>query len=172
MNPKFLEKLRRRGYRKAYLRDSVTSWIVYQIQALREQREWTQGTLAKEAGTSQPAIARAEKPDYGKWNLSTLIDLAAAFDVGLQVRFVDWPTFVRWTDNVGSELYVPSFSASGFADATAAADTRARKFTVTVQSGSRSPLEISPPITTPSSNIASLPGSSTTHLISEQPSVN
>ena len=87
---------------------------MYQIEALREQRGWSQAQFGKEAGKPQSAIARAESPEYGRWNIGTLIDFANAFDVALEVRFVDWPTFIRWTARAGSELEVPSFSLEGF----------------------------------------------------------
>jgi len=115
IKPDFLEKLKRKAYRRAYLRDTVTSWIVYQLKNLREQRGWTQAKLASEAGTSQPAIARIERSDYGKWNIATLLDMADAFDVALEVRFVDWPTFTRRARDLESGLDVASFSESQFA---------------------------------------------------------
>jgi transcriptional regulator with XRE-family HTH domain len=113
-NLKFLEKLKRRPYRREYLRDAITNWLAYQIQSLREQRGWTQVDLAREAGTSQPAIARNERVDYGKWNISTLIDLANAFDVGLEVRFVPWPRFLQWTDTAAAGMEIPPFSEAAF----------------------------------------------------------
>ena len=115
INPKRLDKFKSKEYRHSYLREMTTGWIVHQVKELRTQREWSQAQLGKEMGKPQSAIARIENLDYGKWNTSTLLELAEAFDVAIEVRFVDWPTFLKSTDDTSPDIMrVPSFSLDGF----------------------------------------------------------
>lgn len=60
---------------------------------------WSQPELAKKLGTSQNAISRLEKPDYGKASLTTLKKLAAIYDVGLIVRFAPFSQLADWESN-------------------------------------------------------------------------
>jgi transcriptional regulator with XRE-family HTH domain len=110
---KLVAKLRDKAYRAAYVREHVKTWIAYQIRALREQRDWSQGTLAQEMDKPQSVVSRIEDPDYGKLSLQTLFDVAAAFDVALIVKFVDHRTFLQQTRKVGPEdMRVSSFDAA------------------------------------------------------------
>lgn len=103
IKPSKLKRLARKSYREAYLREKVTGWIVHQMKTVRQQRDWTQTDLAEAAGKAQSAIARVETPEYGKWNISTLLDIANAFDVALEVRFVDWVTFMSRSEDVSPD---------------------------------------------------------------------
>src|SRR5262249_31523322 len=62
-------------------------WIAQQIRALREQRGWTQATLAGKAQMKQSRISTLEDPNYSSWSVTTLKRLARAFDVALAVEF-------------------------------------------------------------------------------------
>ncbi len=92
-------KLHSKEYRESYVENHVRRWLAAQIRILREQegRNWTQKNLAAKLGKPQSAVSRLEDPDYGKMTVSTLLELAAAFDVALAVRFVDFPCFVEMT---------------------------------------------------------------------------
>ncbi len=115
ISPKRLDKLSSKDYRHSYLKEMTTGWIVHQIRELRNERCWSQSRLGDEASKPQSAIARIEDPDYGKWSVSTLLEIAEAFDVALQVRFVDWPSFLSSTDDSSPErMRVPSFSVEAF----------------------------------------------------------
>ena len=46
--------------------------------------------MARQAGKPQSNLHRWEDPTYGKFSLSTLIEIAAIFDVGLLARFVSF----------------------------------------------------------------------------------
>ena len=73
--------------------------MAYQIKAMRETRGWSQADLAKKASKSQSNIARLEDPDYGKFSIQTLVELADAFDVWLSVEFVSFKTGLARTAN-------------------------------------------------------------------------
>lgn len=48
-----------------------------QIKALRKEKGWSQGRLAKEVNTSQAAISMAESNDYEKLTITTLQRIAS-----------------------------------------------------------------------------------------------
>ena len=84
--------------RDAFVADQVRNRIALMVRAIREQapREWTQKQLGDAAGGKpQSVISRIENPDYGKYNLQTLLEIAAAFDVPLIVDFPEWDDWLR-----------------------------------------------------------------------------
>ena len=98
-------------YRSALVSADVRNWIAYQTRQLREDRGWSQEVLGERARTKQSAISRLEDPDYGKLTVSTLLSLASAFDVGLEVKFVSFSKFLEEYKNVSPDaMKVPSFS--------------------------------------------------------------
>ncbi len=102
--------LQDREYRQAFVSAQISSGLPFQIRTTREDRGWTQGELAERVGMSQEAISRLESFSYGKFTLSTLKRLAAAFDVALIVRFVPFSELVDWSANLTpQDLAVPAF---------------------------------------------------------------
>lgn len=113
LNDKLVEKLGKKAYRDVYIDKQVRVWISRQIRVLREQRGWSQTEFARICGKPQSVISRLEDPDYGKVSLQTLLDIRSAFDVGLQVRFVDFGTAICSTRDVSAggmsvDAYSPS----------------------------------------------------------------
>jgi transcriptional regulator with XRE-family HTH domain len=107
---KLLQRLQRKAYRRAYLAQHVRRGIAYQIRALRDQKAWKQGAFAKLLGKPQSVAHRLEDPDYGKYTLQTLLEVANVFDVALEVRFISYSSFVRNTRDVSiGSMQVPSF---------------------------------------------------------------
>lgn len=61
--------------------------------------------------TKQETLSQWENPNYGNYTLRTLKKLAAAFDVGLLVRFVPFSELIHWTVRIKPErLAPPSFT--------------------------------------------------------------
>lgn len=87
------------NFRREYKAEHARSGIAYQIRAMRDARGWSQSDLAKKAGKSQSNIARLEDPDYGKFSVQTLLEIADAFDVWLSVEFVSFKTGLARTAN-------------------------------------------------------------------------
>jgi transcriptional regulator with XRE-family HTH domain len=91
--------------------------LAFQIRSLRDREEWSQGQLAEKVGMNQNAISRLENPNYGKATITTLKRIAAAFDVGLVIRFVPFSQMVDWVSGTShideglspDSLRVPSF---------------------------------------------------------------
>ena len=106
------KRLLNKNNREAFVSACVDQTIPFQIKALRssEERNWTQQELASRAGMKQERISVCENPNYGKFSLQTLKQLAAAFDVGLIVRFAPFSELVEWESNLSPEsLNVKNF---------------------------------------------------------------
>jgi transcriptional regulator with XRE-family HTH domain len=97
MEKTFLRMKARPSARHAYLEAEVVTGLAHQIRAIRMQRGWTQNDLAKRLHTTQAAVSRLEDPSYGRYTLSTLVELAKTFDSGMQVRFVSFVTMLHET---------------------------------------------------------------------------
>jgi len=88
----------------------IKNAVAFQVAALREKRGWTQAQLGRRAEKPQNVISRIENPEYGKATIRTLLDIAAAFDVALSVRFVSFSDLLSQMRLVSPEdLAVPSF---------------------------------------------------------------
>ena len=101
------ENLSDSNFRKQFINEHVDVGIAFQIRSLRNRQEITQSDLAKLPGVKQPLVSSWENPDYGRYTLKTLKELAKAFDVGLLVRFVPFSKLVDWTVNLTSDIIAP-----------------------------------------------------------------
>ena len=105
------ESLSDEDYRNAFIDEHVGTGLAFQIRLLREDKGWTQEELAQHASKAQETISQWENPDYGRYSLNTLKQLAKAFDVGLLVRFVAFSELVEWTVDVPpTRLRPPSYT--------------------------------------------------------------
>ena len=98
-------ELRDKQYRHAFVKSQLRIGLPMMCRVLRESRGWTQPMLAKEAGMSQPRISEIERPGERNLNLETLLRLAEAYDVALQVRFVPFRCLVDDSDNTSLHKY-------------------------------------------------------------------
>lgn len=112
LSDKLLAKLSKKDYRDLYMDQTVRSWLARQVRVLREDRGWSQQDLAEATGLKQSAVSRLEDPDYGRYTLSTLLKLRSAFDVGLEVKFVEYGAAIAHSRDVSrSALKVCSYHA-------------------------------------------------------------
>jgi transcriptional regulator with XRE-family HTH domain len=103
---KLIDKLRGdRSARESYLRATLNIMVPSQIKALRLQEPWTQKELGIAADMKQARISAAEKPGKVAFSLETLIRLAAAFKVGLQLRFVPLSTMLDWENGYSQDTF-------------------------------------------------------------------
>jgi transcriptional regulator with XRE-family HTH domain len=108
------EQFKDKLFRQAYVIENVRTGIAFQIKAMREARGWSQSDLAKRADKTQSAVARLEDPDYGKFSVQTLLEIAAAFDVWLSIEFVPFSKGLQRTSNRSpGALNAVSFSDDG-----------------------------------------------------------
>lgn len=98
-------------YRRAWNVENVYTTVCFQLRALREQRKLSQKAFGKEAKMAQERISILEDPNAEtKPTLNTLLRLADAFDVGLDVRFVPYGTVIdRSVKTNLKDLEVASF---------------------------------------------------------------
>lgn len=82
-----IDTFRDTEYRHAYLEEFLHGYVATQIQALREQRDLTQGELADLAGMKQSQISKLEKVTNTALKVTTLQKIAKALDLALVVRF-------------------------------------------------------------------------------------
>jgi transcriptional regulator with XRE-family HTH domain len=101
------ESLRDTEYRHQFVEEEINVGIAFQIRSLRNRQNLRQVELADRLGGKQSLISSWENPDYGRYSLGTLKDLAKAFDVGLLVRFVPFSTLVDWALNLTSDTIAP-----------------------------------------------------------------
>jgi transcriptional regulator with XRE-family HTH domain len=113
MSSNLREELKDKEYRDAFVAAYVRNGIAFQIRAMRESRGWDQKKLADKMGNVklQPIVSRYENPDYGRFSMTTLLDLAKAFDVGLIVRFAPFSELIDRDDDFADEsLDVDSYA--------------------------------------------------------------
>ena len=108
-----INRLKKKGFRDAFVQKHLTHGLAYQIRTLRNQRGWTQGELAEKLGLkTQSAVARMEDPGYGRLSIATLLKLATVFDVALSVRFLSFGKFLLEREDVSpAALGAESFEA-------------------------------------------------------------
>jgi len=77
---------------------------------MRLAEGWEQKDVAAKMGNPklQPMISRYENPDYGRYSITTLLELAKVFDVALIVRFAKYSELVRWDIHKTSATLQPS----------------------------------------------------------------
>lgn len=103
--------LRDKEYREAFVRQQIETHLPFQIKAMRRAEGWNQARLGEKLGKPQSVVSRLERPDYGRFNINTLIEIAAVFDVGLLVTFVPFNHLLdRASGFSASDVKVSSFS--------------------------------------------------------------
>jgi transcriptional regulator with XRE-family HTH domain len=107
-------KARRHAFVAAFVRQGVSM----QIQLLRKREKWSQKRLGEVTEKKQNAITRLEDPSYGKFTITTLLELAKAFDVALSVRFIPFSELEHQSQNLSPEtLCVARFRDEMLSDA-------------------------------------------------------
>ena len=90
--------------REAYIRSKVSTNVASQIRALRRREELTQGGLAEVSGMKQSRISAMERPGT-RLNIETLVRLAAAFKIGLTVRFESFSEMLKWENGFSQDEF-------------------------------------------------------------------
>ncbi len=101
------ESLHDSEFREQFINEHIAVGIAFQIRALRDRQKLTQVKLAELLKAKQSLLSTWENPNYGKYSLKTLKDLAKAFDVGLLVRFVPFSKLVDWTVDLPNDVIAP-----------------------------------------------------------------
>jgi transcriptional regulator with XRE-family HTH domain len=104
------KRMARKAYREGYVAAHISNTIASQITKLRTARGWTQTELAQHAGMKQSRISALEDPNWQNVELTTVLRLASAFDVGMVMRFVPFSEIATWAATLTDEkLVVPTY---------------------------------------------------------------
>lgn len=99
-------------YRHAFVEEAIRSRLTAQIEAIRNERGWDYKQFAEELKKKVAWAYRLEDPNETVPTIPSLLEVAEAFDVGLDVRFRSFSELL--TDVVGlqdASFNVPSFEA-------------------------------------------------------------
>ena len=92
--------LAEKEYRHGYVFAQTSQFLARQMREFRG--ELSQVEFGRILDKPQSVVSRLEDPNYGKWTLQSLFEVARKLDVAVLVRFVDFPTFatfvVDWSD--------------------------------------------------------------------------
>ena|SRR5579883_2077611 len=92
--------------RTSYIKAKLGVLVPSQIKALRLRSNMPrQSDLAREVGAHQSRISMFETPGAANMTLETLSRLAAAFKVGLVVKFVPFSEMLRWENRYSQDTF-------------------------------------------------------------------
>jgi transcriptional regulator with XRE-family HTH domain len=97
-------------YREAFVAEAIQSRITGQIAALRDRAGWDYKAFAEKLNKKLSWTYRLEDPNLPPPTISTLLDVAAAFDIGLDVRFCRFSELLHDVSSLSPESFaVPRF---------------------------------------------------------------
>jgi hypothetical protein len=96
-----VERFRDKAYRDSYIAGYTRRFLARQMRKFRG--DTSQEEFGDLIGKQQTVVSRLEDPNYGKWTLQTLFDVAAKLNLAVLIRFVDVPTFLKYTEESASE---------------------------------------------------------------------
>ena len=94
------------GRRHAYMATQLKSFLSDQIRTLRG--DLTQREFGDKIGKPQSVVSRLEKQLDQHISVQTLIDIAVKLDIAVIIRFVDFTTFLRYTEDYSDKALAPS----------------------------------------------------------------
>lgn len=100
--------LTNRSARVEWIRGRMAETIAIQVCAMRKSRGISKYRLAKLSGVSAGSIHRLESPGGKTFKLDTLLRVASAFDVAMDVRFIPFSQAASRKD--AALATVPSFA--------------------------------------------------------------
>lgn len=105
-----LEELHDLDYRRGFVEGHAKDTIAFQLRMLRKANGWEQREVAERLGNSklQPMISRYENPDYGRYSIATLLELASVFDVALVARFAQFSELLEWDWSSDAKTLCPA----------------------------------------------------------------
>lgn len=99
-----------REYRHSFVEEAIRSRIAAQIKTIRERRNWDYKKFAEEIDKKVSWAYRLEDPNTAPPTIPTLLQVAEAFDVGLDVRFRSFSELLDDVTTLSPESFsVPSF---------------------------------------------------------------
>jgi hypothetical protein len=99
------EKFRDKRYRDGYVAAHTRGVLADQMRNFRGNR--SQADYAAKIGKQKTVIGRLENPAYSGWSLRTMLEVARKEGVAVFVRFVDFPTFLKYSDDLSDGALQP-----------------------------------------------------------------
>lgn len=99
------QKFRGKRYRDGYVAAHTRGVLAKQMRNFRG--ELSQQEFADRIGKQKTMIARLENSAYGGWSLRTMLEIARKRNLALIVRFVDFPTFLKFTGDLSDRALNP-----------------------------------------------------------------
>jgi transcriptional regulator with XRE-family HTH domain len=101
-----------REYRRAFIEENIRTRITAQIHALRTKEEWDYKQFAEKINKKTSWAYRLEDPNEPPLTIPSLLEVAEAFDIGLDVRFRPFSELLtEVTTLTPTSFLVPSFEA-------------------------------------------------------------
>lgn len=101
-----------KSYRYGFLEESIKCLLTAQISTMRQERGWDMRTFAGELGRPLSWVYRLEDPNATVPTVNTLLHVASALDVGLDVRFRSFSEIVEAAASLTPQSFlVPSFES-------------------------------------------------------------
>jgi hypothetical protein len=99
------EKFHDKRYRDGYVAAHTRGVLARQMHNFRGHL--SQADFAAKIGKQKTVVGRLENPAYSGWTLRTMFEIARKQNVAILVRFVDFPTFLGFTDDMSDESLHP-----------------------------------------------------------------
>jgi len=98
-------------YRHGFVEEAVRTRIATQIKTIRERRKWDYKQFAQEIDKKLSWAYRLEDPNATPPTITSLLQVAEAFDIGIDVRFCSFSELLDDVTTLGPESFaVPSFN--------------------------------------------------------------
>lgn len=92
-------------FRHTYVESHTRQFLARQMREFRGDRSQTE--FGEKVGIQQTQVSRYENPHYSGWTVSRLLSIAEKLGIAVIVRFVDFPTFLRWTRDMSDSAIRP-----------------------------------------------------------------
>jgi hypothetical protein len=100
------EKMHNKEYRDGYVAAHTRQVLAKQMREFRGDKSQTE--FAEMLEKRQTVVSRLENPSYSGWTLSTLFDIASKLSVAVFIRFVDFPTFLKYSGDQSEAALHPA----------------------------------------------------------------
>jgi|SRR6516162_892031 hypothetical protein len=100
------EKFHNKQYRDGYVAAHTRRVLAEQMRNFRGSL--SQADFAEKLGKQKTVIGRLENPAYGGWSVRTMFEIARKLNVAVFARFVDFPTFLKYTNDLSDGALNPT----------------------------------------------------------------
>ena len=102
---KLAQQFSDKEFRDSYVAALTRRFLARQMRKFRG--DLSQIDFAERIDKQQTIVSRLENPNYSGWTLNTLFEIAGKLNVGVVVRFVDFPSFLKATEDFSESAMHP-----------------------------------------------------------------